>query len=173
MIYGNGHLTRTVVVHLDQGEDILESLNECVAAAGIRNGLILTGYGTVDRYRIHAVKTNGLPPVDQFVTEERPLEVLALQGTIAGGQIHAHITFSDLERSFGGHLEPGCRVLYLCDVVIGELQGLDMEFALRPDTGLWLLTVRPGREAPGPAVALDGAGNGTVSWRRAGWDPRT
>ncbi|MEW6045452.1 MAG: PPC domain-containing DNA-binding protein [Bacillota bacterium] len=152
MVFGTGSIRRVVVIHLDRGEDVLESLRQIVRAEQIRNGVILTGYGTLDRFSYHAVTTAGLPPQDRFVTVERPLEIVGIHGVIADGEIHAHIAVADLERGFGGHLEPGCRVLYLCDVVIGEVDGVDMRFETRPETGLRLLNVSPGHEVPGPRI---------------------
>lgn len=170
MIYGNASIKRTVVVHLDRGEDLLESLRQIVAAEGIRNGLILTAYGTLDRVRFHSVMTNALPPSDTFITVEAPLEVLSVTGSIAGGEIHAHITVADLEKSFGGHLEPGCRVLYLCDLVLAELEGTELAFETRPATGLRLLTVKGGTEAVGPAVAVSPDGTARAAGVSRGWD---
>jgi uncharacterized protein len=37
------------------------------------------------------------------------------------GFFHSHITVADRERAFGGHLEKGTRVLYLCNIVLAEL----------------------------------------------------
>lgn len=170
MNYGNAAIGRTVVVHLDRGEDVLESLRQIVAQEGIKHGLILTGYGTLDRVRFHSVTTNGLPPKDVFLTTEAPLEVLAITGSIAGGEIHAHITVADLEKSFGGHLEPGCRVLYLCDVVLAELDGVELAFETRPATGLRLLTVKGGREEAGPAVAVSPDGQAQPAGPSQGWE---
>lgn len=159
MIYGNGSIRRTIVAHLDHGEDVLESLKRIVRAEGIKNGVILNGYGTLNRCRFHSVAAVGFPPKDEFYTVEGPFELLSLSGTIANGEIHVHVEVADKDHAFGGHLEPGSRVLYLCDVAIAELGDIDMAFEVRPKTGLKLLTVKPGREETGPSVEADERGN--------------
>jgi predicted DNA-binding protein with PD1-like motif len=45
-------------------------------------------------------------------------------GIIADGEPHIHITLSGAETgAFGGHLEKGCRVLYLAEVTIIKFSG--------------------------------------------------
>lgn len=170
MRYGNASLGKTHVIHLDKDEDLLESMREYVKSKGIRNGVILTGFGTLDRCRFHAITTTGLPPHDEFVTVEGPLEVVGIDGIIANGEIHAHYEVANLDGSFGGHLEPGCRVLYLCEVVIAELDGIDMTFEVCPKTKLRLLSVKSGSEEVGPSVDLDEDGNVLGMGRAKGWE---
>lgn len=43
------------------------------------------------------------------------------QEWIADGIPHLHMVVSDHEKAYSGHLEPGCRVLYLCEIVIQEI----------------------------------------------------
>ncbi|MFZ5437006.1 MAG: PPC domain-containing DNA-binding protein [Bacillota bacterium] len=169
MKYGNASLGKTFVIHLDRDEDLLESLREFVASQGIRNGVILSGFGTLDRCRLHAISTAGLPPRDEFTTVEGPLELVGIDGVIANGDIHAHFEVANLKGSFGGHLEPGCRVLYLCDLVVAEIDNVDMAFETCPETGLRLLSVRPGYEKVGPSVELDGEGKVIGLGRAMGW----
>ena len=45
---------------------------------------------------------------------------------IAGGVPHLHMVVSDHEKAYSGHLEKGCRVLYLAEVVIIELDGAQL-----------------------------------------------
>ncbi len=116
---GKGKIRETVVVSLDKGEDLLASLEDVIAEYEIESGVILSGYGTVDRSTLHMVTTTGFPPEEYFDKKEGPLEVISLDGIIAEGKLHAHITLSDTEQAYGGHLEPGCRILYLGEVVIG------------------------------------------------------
>ena len=50
---------------------------------------------------------------------KEPFEILNAGGLIAAGEPHIHITLSSPETgAFGGHLEKGCRVLYLAEVTI-------------------------------------------------------
>lgn len=168
--YGNASVGRTLIVHLDRGEDLLESLRECVESQGIHNGVILTGFGTLDRCRLRAITTTSFPPEDQFTTVEGPLELVSIDGVIAGGEIHAHFEVAGPKGCFGGHLELGCRVLYLCDIVIGEINNVDLTFERCSKTGLRLLSIKPGCEETGPSVELDDNGQVAGISRATGWD---
>jgi predicted DNA-binding protein with PD1-like motif len=43
-----------------------------------------------------------------------------MTGLVIDGRVHAHITFSDIEKVQGGHLEEGCRALTFSVVVLAE-----------------------------------------------------
>lgn len=51
------------------------------------------------------------------------MELASIDGIIADGVPHLHTVVSDHEKAYAGHLEPGCRVLYLAEIVIMELEG--------------------------------------------------
>jgi len=169
MKFGEGRLGKVHVIHIDRDEDLLESIKEYIAMKGIKNGVILTGFGTLDRARLHAINTVGLPPYDEFVTLEGPIEVTSIDGIIANGVVHAHYEMSNREGSFGGHLEPGCRTLYLNDVVLAEIEGMDMQFEVEPETNLRLLAIKSGSKTEGPAVEKDEKGEFKVVGRNIGW----
>jgi len=126
IITGFGKIKETLIVSLDKGEDVLKSLEKAVEENNIKNGLILTGFGTLDKSTLHMITTTGFPAENYFDNKEQPLEVISLDGVIADGNLHAHITISDTERAYGGHLEPGCRTLYLFEIVIGVLDDIEM-----------------------------------------------
>jgi uncharacterized protein len=117
---------RIVFVRLDYGEDILLSLRAAVAQAGIRNGVILGGYGSVTSYHVHVVKTTNMPPGDTFFKGEAALDILTMHGMILDGRVHAHITFADDQKALGGHLEEGCHVLTFTVVTIAETAEADL-----------------------------------------------
>jgi hypothetical protein len=53
-----------------------------------------------------------------------PFEILNAGGIIAAGEPHLHITLSSPDSgAFGGHLEKGCRILYLAEVTIWKYSG--------------------------------------------------
>lgn len=170
MIYNSAKIKRTIVIHIEKGEDLLESIREVITKEGIKSGLVLSGYGTLDRCRYHYITTNLLPPTDEFDTYEGPLELVGMDGVIASGEPHIHFDVANSEQSFGGHLEPGCRSLYLCDVVIAELEEIDMTFEVDPKTKLRGLKMQPNINEKGPAVEPDAYGNYRVVGKARGWD---
>lgn len=117
-----GKIEKVYVLSLDQGEMLLESVREFVEKEHIENGVILSCIGTLDQCVLHMVTTTGYPPVEYFRRwEDYPLELSSVDGFIAGGKPHLHTVISDKDIAFSGHVEEGCRVLYLMEIVIGKL----------------------------------------------------
>lgn len=113
-------VSRIVFVRLDPGEDVLAALREAVREQGLRNAAILSGVGSLDRYRVHVVETTNMPPGNIFFASEGPFDILTVTGLVVDGEIHAHIAFSNATGALGGHLEEGCRVLTFAVIVLGE-----------------------------------------------------
>lgn len=113
-------LSRLVLVRLNPGEDVREGLTRACQEQGVRNGVILSGAGSLSRYHVHVVQSTNLPPGNTFVEGEGPYDVIAVTGLINEGRVHAHITLADAGKALGGHVEDGCRVLTFLIVAIGE-----------------------------------------------------
>lgn len=65
-------------------------------------------------------------PVDEYVTIETPLELASLQGVVIDGHPHFHMVISDPQNPYTGHLENGTTVLYLVEISLLELKGIDL-----------------------------------------------
>ena len=152
MIVGGARGGRVVVVRLGYGDLLLESLQEICRAQKIRNGVIVTGFGSLTDVAVTGVLGPAFPP-RRFYNRRAPrgVEILALSGVIADYHVHAHMVLCDKDRAFGGHLEPGCRVLSLAEIAIMRLDGVKLARQLDTVTGQKLLQVVPsyGRR-PGP-----------------------
>jgi hypothetical protein len=125
-----GELLRTLMVRFDYGDMLLEGIQQVIKEERIETGYVTGGIGTFDRCRMHMITTTGFPSKDKIVEMEGPIELLTLQGFIASGEPHIHMTVSDTEQAYGGHLEPGSRVLYLGEVRIDVLS--ERGFVRRP-----------------------------------------
>ncbi len=117
---------RLVMVRVNPGEDLLEAIREAVDERQISNGAILSGAGSLSRYRVHVVKTTSLPPGDVFFEEEGPFDILTLTGVVINGRVHAHITLSNTDKAMGGHLEEGCTVLTFAMLTIADTPSADL-----------------------------------------------
>ncbi len=114
---------RAFVLRLDPGDYLLECINDFSKKVNIREGYVASAIGTLDYCVMHMVMTTGYPPVEHFERwEDKPLELSSIDGFIADGTPHLHMVVSDHQRAYSGHLEPGCRVLYLAEIVIVELE---------------------------------------------------
>ena len=124
--FTGGTFGKVHVIRIDRGEYLLESIENFIREENINNAVILSAIGTIDYCVMHMVMTTTLPPVDHFVKwEDKPLEITSINGIIANGTPHLHMTVSNHEYAYAGHLEHGCRILYLCEIVIAEMDGFN------------------------------------------------
>lgn len=113
--------TRVELIRMSPGTDMLEGLKKAVNEKAIRNGVILSGIGSVTDYHFHVVSDKNLPPGQENPKASMPKDLIAVQGYILDGDVHAHITLSDENSVIGGHLEPGTRALTFFIITIGVL----------------------------------------------------
>ena len=143
MIIGRGGaLGETVILRLQKGELLLEGLADLCRREGIRNGVILTGFGSLYESCWSGAVTPAYPPREFFrETSTEVLEILAISGVIADYHVHAHMVLSNRERALGGHVEPGCRVFSLVELAIAKLENLKLQRQLDAVTKQKLLQV--------------------------------
>lgn len=122
---------RTFILKLEQGEDLLAGIEALVQAHHVANAVILTGIATLDRASLNVVQGNDYPI--NFITDHSTTscEVVAIDGFICDGDVHLHGVLADTTHTYAGHLNRGCRILYLAELVIQEL--LDLNIERRPN----------------------------------------
>jgi predicted DNA-binding protein with PD1-like motif len=126
--YSTRKIGRIFALSLDTGDYVLESVKELVKKEGVKDAVVVSAVGTIDQYRVHYVSTTGFPPQNRFEHwKDKPLELANINGIIADGEPHLHVVASDSEKAYAGHLEEGCRTLYLAELVIIELEGLNLK----------------------------------------------
>lgn len=125
--FSTDKLGRVFIVRLDPGDYVLESIKELVIREKIRDAIVISAVGTLDECTFHMVTTTSYPPKEYFRHwENEPLELASIAGIIAEGKPHLHAIVSDSEKAYAGHLEEGCRTLYLAEIAILEVKGLDL-----------------------------------------------
>ncbi len=119
---------RVVILRFKYDTELLEGLREAVKKNGIKNGVILAGAGSVRNYHVHQVSNRTLPATLSYVKDPAgPADLLAMNGYILDGRLHAHVTLANEEKAIGGHLEPGTTVFTFAIVTIGVLpDGVEM-----------------------------------------------
>jgi predicted DNA-binding protein with PD1-like motif len=124
----DGQFDRIVVVRFKFQTDLLPALERVVKEQKIRHAAILAAAGSVRSYHYHAVSNTTLPSKNIFVQNtEAPADIVSMNGYIIDGRVHAHITFADADKAFGGHLEPGTRVFTFAIVTLGVFRdGIDL-----------------------------------------------
>jgi uncharacterized protein len=109
---------------LDRDALLLESILDVIKQKKIEDGYVQISAGSVHTCTYHYVTSTAPTPVNAFKTVKGAFEILNGGGIIAAGQPHIHITFSSPDKgAFGGHLENGCRVLYLAEITILQFRG--------------------------------------------------
>jgi len=125
-VFPGGRIAEVVALRLDTGEDVLASVEKAARDNGIHTGVVISGIGTLDQAHLHHITHTGSPPKDEFVTYEGPIELLSIDGIIADFTPHLHTCISIEDRTYMGHLEPGCRVLYVAEIAIAKLDGIKL-----------------------------------------------
>jgi uncharacterized protein len=110
-------------VRLDRGDLLLETIQDLIQRRGIADGAVLTAAGSLRECTFHRVKSMAEKPEDEFITVKEPMEILNINGLIASGEPHLHLTLAGAHGAFGGHLENGCRVLYRAELTIARFSG--------------------------------------------------
>lgn len=134
---GSPGVAEIICVRLDEGEDVQQSLEALAAELHISAGAVLSGAATLKRACLHMVTTTGYPSKQAYLNLTGAIEVASINGIIAGGQPHLHATITDSSgAAFGGHLEPGCIVLYLAELVVVKFEGPNLTRVKHPQTGI-------------------------------------
>ena len=123
-VFGGGQIQEIYRLRLDRGDLLLETILETIEKHNIQDGAVLTAAGSLQECTYHGVKSLAAKPEQLFTTRKGPMEILSVNGIIAAGEPHLHMTLSSPEGgAFGGHLEKGCKVLYRAELTIAKFSG--------------------------------------------------
>jgi predicted DNA-binding protein with PD1-like motif len=123
-IFGATHVEEVYRVLLKRDALLLESIIDVIQQKHIQDGNVWVTAGSVQECTYHYVTSTALRATNEYKTVKGPFEILNAGGIIAAGEPHIHITLASRDNSaFGGHLEKGCRVLYLAEVTIVRYAG--------------------------------------------------
>ena len=105
-------------ISIKPGEMLLETIKEALKERNIKNGVVVSGIGSLKSCTLHHVANPDFPHSNRF-TIEKPLELSSISGIIADGEPHLHVVVSYAdEETYSGHLEDDSEVLYLAEVAI-------------------------------------------------------
>jgi predicted DNA-binding protein with PD1-like motif len=129
VITGRGELI-CHCIRLTRGEDLMESIKELCRLKNIRAGVILSGVGCISSGRVRDASGVNIRQITEHC------EIVSLNGTVSAQRCHIHIALSREDLStIGGHLCTGCIVNTTCELVIGELPGIDFGAEDDAETG--------------------------------------
>ena len=124
--FGGVQIAEVYRVRLDRGDLLLETIEEIILKYGIQDGAVLTAAGSLQECTFHRVKSLAEKPEQEFSTVKEAMEILNINGLIASGEPHLHMTLSAARGAFGGHLEKGCRVLYRAELTVAKFSGMPL-----------------------------------------------
>jgi predicted DNA-binding protein with PD1-like motif len=127
MSVGSMHMLR-----VDPGEDVLESIQSFLRQTGLRQTVVLGGYGTLAAYVLHLVTHNRIPTDNAFVRGEGGVEILGMNGLVVEGEPHIHMTLATPAGAYGGHMEPGCITYVTCEMFFAEVVGRHLSRKMFP-----------------------------------------
>ncbi len=128
-VYGiSGQFQRILVLRFKYQADLLAGLERMVKEYKIRNAVILAGAGSLRSYHYHSVSNRTFPSKNIYIKDPAaPADIASMNGYIIDGRIHAHLTMTDEEKAFGGHLEAGTTVFTFAVVTVGVFaDGVDL-----------------------------------------------
>ncbi len=115
----SGQLQR-VVVRFKYQADLLAGIEKMVKDQKIKNAVFLSGIGSLRNYHIHSVSNRTFPSKNVFVKDPTaPADIVSINGYVVNGRVHAHMTLTNEEKAFGGHIEPGNSVFTFAIVTLG------------------------------------------------------
>lgn len=120
-----------VIISLESGELLLESIQDACETFDIDTGAVVSAIGTLRNLRVHYLHTDDLAKSQSerntMVDLDGCWEVSGIQGLIADGEPHLHVTAWDGERTIAGHLEEGNEVNALAEIAIRSFEGVHLE----------------------------------------------
>jgi predicted DNA-binding protein with PD1-like motif len=113
----------------DREDLLLEGLQEVVKKEKIDTAAITGGIGSLQRVHLHTITSTAIKPVEKFWNFTGAIELASVQGSVIGGDAHAHISVFDWDSKtvYIGHLEPGSVVAYRAEISLTVLEGVKTE----------------------------------------------
>lgn len=116
----SGQLKRVVVLRFKYQADLLAGMEKMIKEHKIKNAVFLSGIGSLRNYHIHAVSNRTFPSKNIFTKDPTaPADIVSINGYVIDGRIHAHMTLTNEEHAFGGHIEPNNNVFTFAIVTLG------------------------------------------------------
>ena len=123
----NGQFERIVVIRVKNKVDLLRGIEAMVKKEGIKNGVILSGIGSLRGYHVHQINNRDFPTRNIFTKAlDTPCDLVGMNGYVVNSTVHAHMMLGTGEKAINGHLEPGTEVFTYAIVTIGVMNGTDL-----------------------------------------------
>ncbi len=89
-------LGRIIILSFDRGEKLRESIRAKLAELGVRNAVLLSAIGTLEKARFHRIKNTNRRAEDEIFELDGPMELATVNGIVADGEPHFHMVFQGI-----------------------------------------------------------------------------
>lgn len=121
---------KTICIRLHRGDDLLLSIRALAQKHQISAAVVLSSVGCISRGRVRDASGVRIRDIDCHC------EILSVNGTVSRNRCHLHIALSKEDLStIGGHLCEGCIINTTCELVLGILDGWNIETEFDKETG--------------------------------------
>lgn len=131
--YSGEGIGKVFVIELERGEDLFQGVERVLEKEGVKNAYIASAVGSIEQLEYHRPKTMDIATEDEFLSLEGPYEFGGVTGTVFDGVAHFHFSAGGVNGIHAGHLERGTKVLYLLELIVIELKGLNLQRKLTPE----------------------------------------
>jgi predicted DNA-binding protein with PD1-like motif len=137
-------LGRVFVLRMDDGEDLLESIQKFVKEKSIGSGMMLFLGALKDGRAVTGPEKPVIPPTPHFETFDSAWEVFGMATvypSTEGPKIHMHSSMGRGRAALVGCIRDKASVYLIVEAVLIEFKGLDATRELDERTGLYLLSL--------------------------------
>jgi predicted DNA-binding protein with PD1-like motif len=153
MNIAKGKISNILVMQLQRGDEIIESIRQACRKYSVKNAVIMSMIGSLSGAKYYDPVMNpnvkcGVSYADPIFLE-CPVQFLSGHGEICLNEdgdvrIHIHAVFADSKgNAYGGHLaEEGNRALNTINIFIGVIEGVNMGFEWDDILGMMVFTLK-------------------------------
>jgi len=144
MKYQAGELGRVLVARFDDGDNILDGLNDVVRKENIRAGILYLVGGMKKGRFVVGPETEAMPPVPVWRELDESHEIVGIGTIFWQGEeprIHFHGAYAKRDKVLAGCMRQNAETFLVLEAIIMEIKGVNAVRELDPLSGLALLKV--------------------------------
>lgn len=144
MQYSEGRLGRVYVIRMDEGEDLIASLQRFVEEKGIESGIIHFLGALRTGRAVTGPESPIIPPIPHFESFEGAWELFGVATVYPSGEgpkLHLHASLGKGDRTLTGCLREKARIYLIVEAVLLEVTGISGRREWDKQTELNLLTL--------------------------------
>jgi predicted DNA-binding protein with PD1-like motif len=142
MKYSEGHLGRVFILRMDDGEDLIESIQKVVKEKSVESGIVLFLGALKNGQAVTGPEVPVIPPIPHFEAFDSAWEVFGMATVYpssTGHKIHIHSSMGRGRDALVGCIREKAPIYLIIEAVLMEFKGFSARRELDEKTGLYLL----------------------------------